>query len=124
MFGDIRRQRGNFNERKAQEALSKSGNLPEWISSVRKATREEDRKGIDLIASTDVGDIYLQIKSSVTGKRHHEERYGHKNIACAVIRINDPEETVRGKCIRAIQSLRDKYIQKREAAWAEASFTN
>ena len=39
--------------------------LPDWIINVRKANLEEDfYQGIDLVVDSDVGKIYIQIKSS------------------------------------------------------------
>lgn len=43
-----------------KHAISK-GNCPPWLKGVRASTHAEDNAGTDLIVSTDVGEIHLQI---------------------------------------------------------------
>lgn len=38
-----------------------------WILGVRQATHAEDANGIDVVVSTDVGKLFLQVKSSKAG---------------------------------------------------------
>lgn len=37
------------------------------MKTARHATREEDHRGIDIVLETDVGRLYLQVKSSYRG---------------------------------------------------------
>ncbi len=56
---------------------------PYWFFSMRKATLEEDRQGVDAFASIDAGTVLVQIKSSYSGKRNDAKQYGRKH--CVII---------------------------------------
>lgn len=75
-------QKGLMNEHKALCALKL---LPHpWIISARKATREEDGRGIDIVCETVDGTMPLQVKSSWNGMKHHRRKY--PDIPCIVVR--------------------------------------
>lgn len=62
--------RGFEKERCALEAFTSplhcAETFPHWFISIRHATKKEDSVGIDLIAETVYGSIFIQIKSGIT----------------------------------------------------------
>lgn len=106
-IGRLGQRRGRESERAALEAIS--ANMPEWMTSVRAATDDEDRRGIDIVASTDVGDVYLQVKSSVGAAKDFRRDPRRRNIAVAVVRIGEPYDIVGKRCVNAIAALRAEY---------------
>lgn len=65
-----------------------------WVKSVRKGTLKEDTQGIDLVATTDVGEIRVQVKSNHRCCQRFRSK--HKDPTFAVIRVNhdNREETI------------------------------
>lgn len=52
-----------------------------WILDARRANRLEDASGIDVVVTTDVGDVPVQVKSSRGGAakwRQHNRKTGHE----------------------------------------------
>ena len=67
---------------------------PYWFRLLRKATREEDKSGVDAFAKIDVATVPLQIKSSVTGLLSDVAHYGSmchfkKGAHCIIIVTDD-----------------------------------
>ncbi len=60
---------------------------PYWFRSIRRATTEEDSRGIDAFAELDMGTVQVQIKSSFSGQKRHVEQYGSKHCIIVI-----PEE--------------------------------
>lgn len=78
--GILGQERGKRRETAALQRLqaaTKWGNRPKWLRYTRAATDEEQRHGVDIVASTDVGLCYLQIKSSKSGAAKHRAKYPH-----------------------------------------------
>ena len=64
---------------------------PKWIHDVRRASAEEDRRGIDFIVTTDAGEINVQIKSSLGWARNYIKNHRNVrfNICIIVLARND-----------------------------------
>ncbi len=56
---------------------------PYWFKSIRKASPEEDKKGVDAFAIIDVGTVLVQIKSSLAGLKN--DRRNYKDAHCVII---------------------------------------
>ncbi len=84
------RSKGKRNEFRAVAAFrGQFRDVPSWFRGIRNATNEQDSKGIDVVVRTDMGEILVQIKSSVLGAdrfrlEQGNGRYG-KDIAVIVI---------------------------------------
>lgn len=75
-LGRIANDRGRRAEQRAHDAMhAHRDDWPAWIEDVRPATEAEDRRGIDLVAQTDVGKLYLQVKCGSYGMKRHRARY-------------------------------------------------
>lgn len=74
--GEIGRALGDENEHQGLGAVRKALADEGWFVKARRATAEEDRGGIDLVAETaDAGELYVQVKSSEGGARTWRRRY-------------------------------------------------
>jgi hypothetical protein len=67
VLGKIGSERGRANEHHVLEACLLASR-PAWMVSARAGTRAEDHDGIDVVVESDVGKLYVQVKSSRTGK--------------------------------------------------------
>lgn len=79
---------GRNNERRVLDALTeeilRAGSIP-WIANVRLAMPEEDARGIDVIFDTDVGKIYVQVKSSKKARSEFIERQHNGDVSRRII---------------------------------------
>lgn len=62
ILGADARKRGCRSEHRVLEALSLPSR-PAWIRTVRAATKAEDRAGIDVVIESDLGKLYVQVKT-------------------------------------------------------------
>lgn len=98
--GFVRGQRSEARLIEVVEHIAK--NRVSWIRSVRKATIEEDAQKIDVVVTTDVGDLLLQVKSSRAGlKKFNQAKYPH--IRCII--AHDGESLV-DEVLEKLESLR------------------
>lgn len=94
--------------------------LPSWFYGVRRANAAEDAAGMDGFAITDIGEMPVQIKSSLGGMLRFNEKRPGNNITVLIIWRNfTPDEIVK----KAVAKITDKrsvlrnYIsQKRKRA--------
>lgn len=112
LFGHVSNEKGAKNEQRVLDAFAT--NRPNWIDSVEPASKKQDNRGIDIVFNSDVGKLYLQVKSSIAGKKHfkrtQEENTARNNIAVVILR---PETDVRAVVIEAISKLRENYLARR-----------
>jgi hypothetical protein len=79
---------------------------PAWLVSARRASREEDGAGIDIVVESDAGQLLLQVKSSFYGKARFLKEERDARIGVVVVTPYDPQETVRCKVYSALGALR------------------
>lgn len=113
MLGAIGKKRGKTNERLVLDALALPSR-PAWIASVRKATQEEDHAGIDVVVESDVGKLFVQVKSSRRGKQEFEERRRTVRVVVVVVKANDTEEGLLRKVVGELAKVRAEYVKQRE----------
>ncbi|MEK7642866.1 MAG: hypothetical protein AAB372_00210 [Patescibacteria group bacterium] len=115
-FGSMGRERGGQRENRFLAVFREHPrDAPEWFRGVERASRELDRKGIDAIIYTDVGKIFIQIKSSQGGKRRFEELHPRTHIIVIIIRGYDLDESIRKSTYQLVGVRRDIYVAKRQA---------
>jgi hypothetical protein len=110
-LGQVANERGRNNERRVLYACARS-ELPAWCDRVVAATSEEDARGIDVVAHTDVGKIFVQVKSSKAGKRAFNER-ARRNIAVVIVTHGDDDARVVRKVLAAIAEMRSCVVRAR-----------
>lgn len=121
VLSDISLERGKASERRFFEAmkLATSVELPDWLIQVESPTHVQDRfQGIDAIVVTDVGKLFLQIKSSKAGEtRFLNGRHPRRNklIRVIVIHKDDTLEEIRAKARGILSKLRYEILQMRSS---------
>lgn len=112
-LNDISLERGRRNEERFFEAMNDplAKDLPPWILRARRPTSTQDKfEGIDAIIETsDVGKLFVQIKSSMTGANNFKNgRHFKRNssIVVVVIRDDDTPKTIRAQARKLLSELR------------------
>lgn len=83
---------------------------PAWFKGLRRPTPEQDAfQQIDVIVEThDLGELYIQVKSSFTGLKRFTEEYHPANVRCIVVMPNQDDSYIRALVYDACNRLRDK----------------
>jgi len=88
--------------------------LPEWWRGIRKGTQEEDAREVDCVVSTDVGEINIQIKTSLTKERPRDVgRTRRYKIPKVFINLKDSDAQIRKRVIRVVTGERKIIIKKK-----------
>lgn len=112
-FGKIAHQKGLSSENLTKVALKDLSESVGWVNDFRRANRLEDRKkGIDFVVETDVGKIFLQIKSSQTGKENSLKK--HPKIPVIIVNNGFKPEEIREVIITTLSEQRNFYLIKRK----------
>ena len=109
-LGEAARLRGLANEARALEVLQ-STPLPPWAGAARRATDQEDRGGVDIVVDSDVGSLYVQVKSSAGAAKRFLKR--RRRVAVVVVTGTMPESLIRGRLLAALTDLRSEYLSSR-----------
>ncbi len=112
ILGKIANQRGRTSEQRVLEACQLPGR-PGWMKSARAATRAEDHDGIDVVVESDVGKLFVQVKSSLRGKADFEERRRRARVAVVVVGAGDAAEKVLRKVVGELAKVRAGYLKER-----------
>jgi len=114
LLGLIAKNRGHRKENRVVEEFNrKDMSNPSWLKRVSKASPEMDKRGIDIIIeTTDAGDIFLQIKSSKTGRDKFIRTHPDSNIGVVIIRDEDSDDIIRSKIVSEAGHLRSRYLGK------------
>ena len=91
--------------------------FPDWFHGICGATQEEDCRGIDAIAFTDVGKIFLQIKSSSAGvekfKKQQEQYPERKWSFPIIVRDADSDTKILEKTRAVLSQARQTILNHR-----------
>lgn len=111
-MGAVRLERGFQSESAVLRALSDPTiQKPLWFRSVRRATADEQPKGIDVVVESDVGPLFLQVKSSQLFAQRFKQKRRPSMIGLIVAtHLEDPYEIYR----RAMDILTYLYDRVRE----------
>lgn len=112
--GNFGNERGRRNEDRFFEAMGVSSveEVPRWVFGIRRASAKEDSRGIDAIIITDVGKLFIQIKSSEAGatKFKNSLHCRHRIIDVIVIREHYTPEDIREKAVDILTRLRQRIL--------------
>lgn len=122
IIGNFGNERGRRTENKFFEAMRApfAEEMFEWVSAVHRASAKEDRKGIDAVICTDVGKLFIQIKSSETGATEFRngQHCRHRMIGVIIIRDHHTPEDIRKRAKSILMELRQNIISVRgNAEW-------
>jgi hypothetical protein len=103
--------RGVLAEKRVLDVCTAPGR-PRWVLGARRASPEEDARGIDVVVDSDVGPLWLQVKSSYFAKERFLAKAPRPGIGVVVILPYDPEEAVRTKVYSELGHLRASAWQR------------
>lgn len=86
-----------------------------WVSDVCRASHKEDAKGIDAVIITDVGKLFIQIKSSEAGaiRFRNGRNCRHRPISVIVIREHHSMAEIREEAKTLLVELRLRILSIR-----------
>lgn len=89
-----------------------------WVSDVCRASKKEDAKGIDAVIISDVGKLFIQIKSSEAGaiKFRNGRNCRHRMIRIIIIREHHSPGEIREKAKNILIELRQSILSLRSDA--------
>jgi len=90
--------------------------IAQWVTGMRAATPEEDSMGIDVVVSTDCGDVPLQVKSG--GRRARAFQKEHPDIPVVVVYPGDSESRIRSR----VRSAVHRHLQN-DGRWSKRPVT-
>ncbi len=103
-------RRGQAHEQRLLTLLGGLPSVPEWFVNVRGATPAEDERGYDLFVLTDVGEIGLQVKSSMAAIANFEADHKHRGIPCILVHEKCTDSKILFFVFRALKACRAKRI--------------
>ena len=115
LLGKLAADRGRARERHVLAACGLR-TRPAWMRSARAATRVEDHRGIDVVIESDVGNLFVQVKSSRLGKAKFERRRRAARSVVVVVDAGDSLEAVLGRVVGEVAKVRGEYVAQR--GWA------
>jgi hypothetical protein len=115
LFGKVGAERGTITENKVMavfERRIKERDCPEWLIGCKQANEKEDRRGIDFWFKTkDVGNIRIQVKSSMKGVE--EAKKHHPKIPVVRLPPGSSENSLFRECLGVVEQERIKYLLER-----------
>ena len=112
-LGKIGNERGLENEFKVLNGVRGASSKPAWYRDVRHATREEDDRGIDVVVYTDIGELYLQVKSSKFRAVQFKRKSRKQMIGMIVVKVKDTLDQLGAKAFAEVGRLRSQILEKR-----------
>lgn len=116
-IGDAARAKGENRELRALASLV-LGEIPPWLLSVRRATVDEDRRGVDIIGESDVGQIMLQVKGCAAAARSFKADPRSRYIEVVIVDERTDDATIRVRVIdafgRAREATRERETKRSE----------
>lgn len=104
--GELGRRIGKATEQRVVKSfIGEFPDVPRWLFNVRAGTKKQDCAGIDIVATTDVGDLPLQVKSSESEKKKFINFHG-KNIPVIVVSISDSDRQIRNSVVSLMKKKR------------------
>lgn len=115
ILGQTRNNLGREREETALEALQRHSDpiTPHWLRSSRKATVTEDRQGIDIVAMTDIGKLFIQIKGTERAVEQFTAAHPKGNILPFIINKHKDPGTLRQELISCLERERARIIALR-----------
>ena len=112
ILGGLAHERGKSNEARVLEACLLP-TRPAWMKSARRATTAEDHDGIDVVVESDLGKLYVQVKSSRRGQAEFQKK--KRRIRVVVVRpspADTPEQILR-RVFGPLGALRAELLRER-----------
>jgi hypothetical protein len=114
-IGKFALYKGKNAEERSLLAITSHYRDPElfWVVRARRATKLEDRKGIDIVVQTsDIGRLFIQIKSSRRGADKFLREHSGSKAAVVIVREEYSDAQVLRAVKRILLELRTCRIRK------------
>lgn len=77
-----------------------------WVLGGRLATKKEDARGIDVVAETPIGPLYIQVKSSHCGAHRYKRKRRKARVIIVIIEPEMSDVKIREKVTGALHVQR------------------
>jgi hypothetical protein len=111
--GKLANQKGRLAEERVFRAVEILSTEFTWIHSTRLATKQEDARGIDVVAETPIGPLYIQVKSSPRGVRHYKSKRRKARVIIVIVTPEMEERKLRDKISGALHVQRNHIMELR-----------
>lgn len=108
--GQIAQEIGDAHEHLATRMVRKGLASTPWVRGIRRATLDEDRRGLDVIVETiDAGDLYVQVKSSAAAVGAYRRKYAtapcYPRTVIMLIVTGREQDTMPGSIAKELRKL-------------------
>jgi hypothetical protein len=107
---------GREREETLVSTMNKSSEKPEWFQNSFRGSLEDDKKGIDVIVETDVGHLFLQVKSSKKEARLFRRKYEKRDknqfkaVACVVFTKDKTNDLICEHAFHLLELMRNDIL--------------
>ena len=112
-LGKAGREKGKHAEQRVLQAVHELTKSVTWMNSTRRSTSQEDTQSIDVVLETNIGMLFVQVKSSRTGARHFRRKRRRAHIVIVVIEPEMSDTKIRAKVHGALGFLRRNILENR-----------
>ena len=113
-----RGHRSNARGKNAEQRLVHilgSNSIAAWFRGVRLATKKEDSRGIDaVVATSSIGPLFIQVKSSQGGVRHFEKRRRRALVTVIIVNEAMTDAEVLLACKKKLSGLHHHMLKVRK----------
>lgn len=103
--------KGALAEKRCLDAAEELCKTHDWLLSARSCTKQEDARGIDIVVESDIGFLYIQVKSSRICAWSFRQKRSRSKAIVVIIPPEMADEKVRDKVFHALCRLR-RYFMK------------
>lgn len=104
-------EKGRLAEQRCLESVNELRVKSPWIYGARLANLKEDARGIDVVVETDLGKLYLQVKSSHYGAHKFRRKRPKAKAIVIIIPADMTDQKLQNTVAVRLGCLR-KYIKK------------
>jgi hypothetical protein len=109
--GQRANEKGHLAERRCLQSVNELCVRYPWIYGARLANLKEDSRGIDVVVETDLGKLYLQVKSSHYGAHKYRRKRPHAKTIIIIIPSDMTDAKLQNAVVDRLNCLR-KHIKK------------
>ena len=113
-YGRWSRKRGRAAEERVYARMDDVVASVEWLTAWRRSTPEEDARGIDAVATSDVGELHLQVKAS--GRNASRAVYVERGIGVIVANEHYSDWRIEADIRETLSGLRARRLAATELA--------
>lgn len=105
-------EKGRLAEWRCLQAALVACAASHWLHNARLATQREDARGIDIVVATNLGNIYLQVKSSHHGAKKFRRKRPKSKAIVIIVHPDMTDGKLQNKVSGALH-----YMQRQIKLW-------